>query len=379
MQTEQSKIQNILQFQQEYRELISEFVGKHDIDALEWNEIAFFIDEVKFFWLARLDAIDVELEVLTRKNCCFLLSGAIYLNVSDNEHFYFKSLGDHHILDDPFLRMEHFFRIAQDSIDTSDIVDYFRRVVLDNIEVLDNCQNAFLILPIRLLAIEDEEAHHGLLNDFFLRFLSNIFGTEYADQDSFCQDFATFEEIEDKLEPHVRELLTFNQYEEEGITLRKKIEMHNESQSSYTQLMAGEPEARIFFVTLFSYLSQISDTLLTCASLRVYPYIRYEVTFQYLVLIMRTFIDDEKLRDMIEKTIIFFIFRKTMEGLFDYHESFKNYCEIASEKKALPQIVSRMRDQKIDIFYGGGQNVSEIIQNLFADEIGRLTRLAADA
>lgn len=378
MQVEQSEIKNILRFQQEYRILISEFVNRHDINALEWNEIAFFMDEVKFFWLARLEPIEVELEILTKENSCFLLSGAIYLNVSDNEHFYFKSLGDYHILDDPLLRMENFFRLAQDSIDTRDIVDYFRRVILDNIEVLDNCQNAFLILPIRLLAIEDQEAHQRLLNDFFLRFLSNIFGKEYTDQDSFCQDFETFEEIEEKLDAHIRELLIFNQHEKKGLTLRKKIELHNKSKS-YTQLMADQPEATVFFVTLFSYLSQILDTLLTCVPLRIYPYIRYEVAFQYLLLVMYTFIDDPKLRDMIEKAIIFFIFRKTMENLFDYHESFEKYCEIASEKKALPDIINRMREQKIDIFHDGGQKVSEIINDLFVDEISRLTRLATDA
>ena len=275
--------------------------------------------------------------------------------------------------------MEHFFRISKDSIDSADIINYFRRVIFDNIEVLDNCQNAFLILPIRLMAVEDKEENHRLLNNFFLRFLSSIFGKEYADEDSFCQDFETFEEIEEKLEPNVRNYLTFNQYEEEGLSLRKKIELHNESQSSYTQLMEGQPEAKVFYVTFYSHLSQISDILLTCTAMQLNPYIRYEVAFRYLVILMQTFIDDEILKGMIEKSIVFYIFRKTLEPLFDYHESFQSYCETVKEKNALPKIINQMRERQIDIFEGGMQEVSEIIQEIFNDEISRLTQLATDA
>lgn len=378
MNIEPPKIQTILRSQKEYRTLIAEFTKSHNIDDLGWNEIAYFMDEVRFFWLSRLDAIEVELEKLTRDNLCVLLSGAIYLNVADNEHFYFKALGDCHIVDDPFLRMEHFFRIAQESIDTKDIIDYFHRVILDNIEVLDNCHEAFLILPIRLLAIEDEETHYELLNDFFLRFLSGIFGKDYVDQESFCGNFTTFEEIEDGLEPQVRQFITFNRFEEEGLSLRKKIELHNEPKS-YTQIMDGKPEAEIFFVTLFSYLSQITDILLTCSVMRLHPYIRYEVTFRYLVLIMNTFIDDEKLREMVENAIVFYIFRQIMDGLFDFHGSFQLFCKTMSEKRALPEIISSMRQNETEIFSSGVQEVADIVRKVFADEISRLTELGADA
>lgn len=112
----QPTVQHILQFQSEYRELIAQFTSNHNIDELTPRQIALFMDEVKYFWMERLDIIDVELESLTEHNTCFLLSGAIYLNVSENEHFYFKSLGDFHLLHDSFLKIEHFFRIPEDLI-----------------------------------------------------------------------------------------------------------------------------------------------------------------------------------------------------------------------------------------------------------------------
>jgi hypothetical protein len=363
----QPTFQRILQFQLEYYELIAQFTSSHNIDELTARQIALFMDEVKYFWMKRLDIIDVELESLTEHNICFLLSGAIYLNVSENEHFYFKSLGDFHLLHDPLLKIEHFFRIPVGSINTGEYVNLFRRVLTDTIKVLENYQFKFFILPIQLLTIESEERHHELLGEFFMSFISSIFRKKYENQDSFCKDFNTFEDIENQLEPYVCDRIVFNSFRENGTSLRKKIEVYNASKPGYTQFLVGQPESKVFLVTLYSHIAQISDILLMCLMLRLYPYIRYEVTFSYLLLIMYTFIEDEKLRDMIEKTIVFYIFRKEMDGAFEHLESFEYYCRQICEKKALPKILSNMRTSNTDIFQGGIQKVAEIIHELFAD------------
>jgi len=363
----QPTIQHIIQFQSEYHELISQFTSSHNINELTPRQIALFMDEVKYFWMKRLDIIGVELESLTERNTCYLLSGEIYLNVSENEHFYFKSLGDFHLLHDPFLKIEHFFRIPEGLIDKGEYVNYFRRVLIDSIKVLENYQLNFFILPIQLLAIEINQKHHEVIDKFFFNFLSSMFGKKYEEQDLFCVDFNTFEEIENQLEPYVCDRIVFDSVGKETISLRRKIEMHITSQPSYTQLIAGLPEAKVFLVILYSYVAQISDTLLVCSVLRLYPYIRNEVTFSYLLLIMFTFIEDEMLRDMIEKAIVFYIFRKEMDGAFEHFESFEYYCEKIGEKKALPKILSNMRASDIDIFQGGIQKIAKIIQELFAD------------
>lgn len=363
----QPTLQRIIQFQSDYYELVTQFTSSHNIDKLTPRQIALFMDEVKYFWMKRLDIIKIELESLTECNTCFLLSGAIYLNVSENEHFYFKSLGDFHLLHDHFLKIENFFRIPEGSIDMRDYISYFRRVLIDSIKVLENYQGIFLILPIQLLAVQSEQHHRELLNKFFMNFISSIFEEKYEDKDSFCEDYNTFEDIENRLDPHVRNKIIFSNYRENNLSLRKKIELHKASQLGYEQLMAGKSEAEVFLVTLYSYVAQIFDIFLICSMLRLYPYIRYEVTFSYLSLIMYTFIEDEKLRDMIEKAIVFYIFRKKMDGVFDHFESFEYYCEKIAEKKALPKILNTMRENDIDIFQSGIQKVTEIIQELFAD------------
>ncbi len=358
-----------MQFQSEYHVLITQFTSSHNIDELTARQIALFMDEVKYFWMKRLDIIGIELESLTECNTCFLLSGAIYLNISENEHFYFKSLGDFHLLHDPFLKIEQFFRIPEGLIDIGEYVNIFRRILIDTIKVLENYQGAFYILPIQLLAIESELDHHELINTFFMNFISSIFGKKYENKDSFCKDYNTFEDIENHLDPYIRNSIMFNNYREDDLSLRRKIELHKASQMGCEQLMAGKSDAEVFLITLYSYLAQITDILLTCLILRLYPYIRNEVTFRYLWLIMYTFIEDENLRDLIEKAIVFYIFRKQMDIAFEHFESFECYCEKISEKKALSKILNSMREENIDIFQSGLQQVTKIIQELFADVV----------
>jgi hypothetical protein len=175
----QPTIQRIQRFQLEYYELITQFSNSHNVDELTARQISLFMDEVKYFWMERLDIIGVELESLTEHNVCFLLSGATYLDVSENEHFYFKSLGDFHLLHDSFLKIEHFFRLPEEAINTGECVNLFRRVLIDTVKVLENYQLIFYILPIQLLAIENKQNHRELLDKFFMNFISSIFKKEY--------------------------------------------------------------------------------------------------------------------------------------------------------------------------------------------------------
>lgn len=363
----QINLQQIQNSQSQYHQLISGFVQRSNTDKLTRFQIAAFLDEIEYFWRRRLDIIDIELESLTESNTCFLLSGAIYLNVSDNEHYYFKSLGDFHVLPDPFLKMEHLFRAPENSFDSGAVIEYFKRVLNDTLQILDNFRDAFFILPIRLLAIEDANKHQELLDKFFLNFLSSVFDKKYKHQDEFCGDYEDFEQIESKLVPYIRQGLIFSEITEGKLPLREKIENYLNSQISPARLLEGEPEARVFLVALYSHLSQVLDILLICTIQHLNPYIRFEITFFYLNLVMYTFLDDEHLRNMIEKTIIFYVFREVMDGAFEQNESFDDYWSSVREKKALPKIIEEMRAQKIDIFHGGVRELEGIITNLFND------------
>ena len=159
-------IKNLQKSQQEYLEIIENYKKQIFSDEIDQKQIAMIIDEIQCFWLDRKDILTYELDTLTSERECFMLSGALYIDINDNEHYIFKALGEEHIIYDPLLKLDNFFRIPNYLFDNESI-DIFRRAYSDILSILLNYQNIFYILPIRQIAIFDEKEHIELLQDFF--------------------------------------------------------------------------------------------------------------------------------------------------------------------------------------------------------------------
>jgi hypothetical protein len=359
---------NIKKSQQDYLLKIIQHKSMINQKELSVKEISFLLDEIKCFWLERLKIIDFELEELTEKHLCFLLSGAIYLNVSEYEHYYFKSLGDYHLLYDPFLKMENFFRIPEENINKKETIDYFKKVYADTIEILTKYQNQFFILPIKEIAIVDDKKHHEMLEKFFFNFLSSSFKKDLTSEEDFFKNYESFEEIEDDMDNYIRDHLILSDSSDLGLSLRNKIERYCKTQMNFASLIKEKTEPQIFFISIYSWISQIIDILLICVILRIYPYIRFDVTFHYLTLLMYTFIEDRKLKELIEKTIISYIFYKTINEENFKKIKFGDYCKLLENKSLLNVIISKIHEIGIDIFEGGVKQVESVIKKEF-DEI----------
>jgi len=360
-----SNILNIQHSQNEYHDLVVHFNKLFCIENPSFKIISKFLDEIKFFWYERLNIIDFELEELTNNDSCFLLCGAIYLNVKEYEHFYFKSIGDYHFLFDPFLKMENFFRVPEEKVNSSKTIEYFKEVFFDTLEILTKYTNFFYILPIRELAVTDEKHHYEMLEKFFMNFVSRAFNHDFADHDDFHNKYGNYEQIESDIDPYIRENLIFLDKNDTSLSLRLKVERYCKEQMSFSELTKGQSESQIFLLALYSWLSQIIDILLICVTLRLNPYIRFDVTFHYLALLMYTFIEDSTLRKMIEKSIIFFIFRKVIENNHFNQREFSEYYSEINNKNILGNLLSKIREQKIDIFKGGIKDIEIIIRNEF--------------
>jgi hypothetical protein len=358
---------NIKKSQEQYFELLSayknDFLGK----KLSIRKVAIMLDEIKCFWLERLNIIEYELEELTEDNLCFLLSGAIYLNVSNYEQFYFKSFGDFHLLCDPFLKMEQFFRIPEKQIDGEDIIDYARTVFNDTLQILTSYPNCFYILPVREIAIKNPQRHRKMLDKFFWAFISTAFNSEFEDDEAFCRKYHTFEEIQQGMECFIYKHLLFSDVGDVHLSLRQRIEQYYDTQFSISSLLKGKKDPEVFLISVFSLVSQVIDILLVCVALRVCPYIRFDVTFNYLSIIMYTFIENLELKDTIEKTIIFYLMHKIITKDRFKGMDFEDYCRQIANKSMMDTVLKEVHASKIDIFKGGIKNVESIITKEFED------------
>lgn len=355
---------NIQKAQDEYYELLLGYQQTLSDSESAPRSINMMLDNIKFFWLEKLDIIEYELEELTSTHTCLLLSGAIYLNIADEEHYYFKSLGDFHLISEPLLKMEVFFRHPEDSMNFEEQIKYFRNAYNDVIEILKEYRNYFFILPIDEIVNKGIKNRFELLETFFLRFMSTVFQKDFDDEESFYDIYETYEEIESGIGENGLKYMVFRDLYDTELSLRERIERHCKTPFA-SEIVKDRTEAQIFWTILFSQVSQIIDTLLTGSYLGVIPYIRYNITFNYLLLLMDTFTEDKDIKSMIQKTIVCHIFhisvdKERFEGL-----DFEKYAKLLENKSLLGEIIKKMNAQEIDITKGGVNTVRDIILKEF--------------
>lgn len=357
-------IRIIQKSQKQYFDLIKSYKKLIFSDKINQKKIAMIIDEIQCFWLDKKDILSLELENLTSEKNCFLLSGATYLDVKDNEHYLFKALGDEHIISEPLLKLESFFRIPNQVFDRESI-EIFRRAYSDILDILSNYQNIFYILPIRLIAISDEEEQIELLNKFYLKFINSVLDEDLRDFNEFFKKYKTYDEIEKNIVSFFKENLILNEYDDENLSLKKRIEAYLNSNSVMFSLTQKKSDSEKFIFTLQNYVVQIIDILLISSITNLTPFIRFKPTFHYLTLVMYTFIDNENFKNMIEKTIVFYIFHKTVnkEKLIDI--DFDMFVKRTQEKDFLSIIIDEMVRKRINIFNSEIAEVSKIIEQSF--------------
>lgn len=356
---------NISHSQKEYLELLRQYKAYVQADDLSVTKICALLDEVKCFWLRQLKSIEFELAELAESQICFALSGAIFLNVSEYEHFFFKSLGDCHIIPDPFSKLELIFRHPEEEINTDFTIDYFKRAYFDTVEILTTYREYFYILPIQEIAVEEPQKHRELMDMFFWKFISEAFGDEFKSHEEFHEKYKSFEEIEAGLSSYIRENLVFNHLGDAQLSLRERVEKLSGQYTNISSAITLKSDAQRFLIAVFSYIAQVADILYVCSVLRINPYIRFDVTFTYFTLVMNIFTEDENLRRMIEKTLVCYIFYSTVDESRFENITFPDYYRRLESKSLLNSILEKIHAQEIDIFKDDTSKVVKIVEEEF--------------
>jgi hypothetical protein len=241
---------NINRSQREYLDLLLQYKENIQASDLSVTKICSLLDEVKYFWLKRLKPIEFELEELTESQTCFVLSGAIFLDVSEYEHYLFKSLGDFHIISDPFSKLEMIFRKPVDEINVTFTVEYFKQAYLDTLQILTTYKGYFYVLPIQEIAIEDPENHSQFINMFLWRFISGAFNYEFTNKQDFNNKFNSFEEIEAGLNTDIRDYFVFNELSDRNLLLRERVEKYCDQITNISSEVTIESDAKKFLIAV---------------------------------------------------------------------------------------------------------------------------------
>lgn len=72
-------------------------------------QLAYFFEEVSFFWLRRYEIINFFLSKIEIDDKCSFLAGAMYIDLQNFGHYEFAPCGKYHIFTDPVTKMRTFF------------------------------------------------------------------------------------------------------------------------------------------------------------------------------------------------------------------------------------------------------------------------------
>ncbi|UOQ44840.1 hypothetical protein MUN89_02475 [Halobacillus salinarum] len=342
--------------QEEYKSLLIRYQSTILKENTDSNSILRVIDEVRIFWYKKLNIIDfvIDKEFKTTEN--LLLTGAVYLDTKESEHYHFKLFGDYHVVDDPILKMESFFRVSADKDQRT--TDVFKRAYRDTLDVVNNYRESIYILPVNALLSKYDKDINDILKEFFWRFMSTALNTKIESDKDFHEKFKSISKVEENIDGFILDNLVYIDSTDSRLSLKERCERYQKEYSHFNNLSLTE----IFIIATYSYIAQTIDILLTSSSLGFTPYIRHDVTFRYFLLLKDTFVEDENIKKLIEKTIIYYIMYNTIPLSVLTTISYDELYSRLNNTKLLDKVLERLRDLDIEILYGEVETIKKVIR-----------------
>lgn len=341
---------DINRIQEQYFQLIQPFVDNFVSRSPNRNEFLYFIEKIRLFWKKNITELDKLIEIVTDESNCFLLSGAIYVGCINDEQYHFKALGQHQFYYDPFIKLEVFYRSGIEFLGTQSIQSYTNKVFRDMQLIMNEYRTDFFVVPVDMIAWNSEESKIEMIHDIHEKLLANLVNKPGLSYDEFIQTFKSYEEIESLIDDEALKCLIFSSFEDAKLSIRERVEGYLKTKCAGLLEMKKLSESEKFGMATLNMLGQISDIILTCTQLRMTPFVRYDITFNYLMLMMSLFNDDLLIKTMIKKSIVAFIFYKTISCDTLTKIDFTTYKEIFDRIDIVSEVMtSKFNDDGEDL------------------------------
>ncbi|WP_214754646.1 hypothetical protein [Exiguobacterium sp. s16] len=344
----------------EYNQLLKKFLSETENEPIKEITILNIIDEVTIFWRKKMTLIEYEIENGLFEEESLLLSGAVYLDVKENEHYFFTLFGENHIVDDPLIKLEVFFRNSENELLDNRLAGVFKNAYLDTLELTEKYMDKIYVLPISKM-IKKNYNNSDSIDIFYWRFISTILNSKIKSVSEFLSRFSSLSEIEKELDEFILGNLIFVDEDDSNISLEDRCERYKMEFPQFNKLSNLE----VFNVASYSFVAQIIDTLFVSSILGTTPYIRNNVSFRYFLLLKDTFIKDKEIKEMVEKSIVLYIAYKTIPESKLTKYSFDEFYNRVNRNNLMCNVLQKIKSNKIDIVYGK----SSLTQQIINDEI----------
>lgn len=355
---------DLKEIQQQYFNLISSYeILENKVDF--YSKTVALIDSCEAFWLSKKLQLFLIIEDITKDNKCFLLSGAIYLDVAENSHYTFGALGDINILSDPIIRMRGFFANGLDGINEYTRT-YFCDVFSDILKIQKDFSNEFIFISIDVLYDSFLHENIKLIDKVYWDIISGMLGKEIRSLKELGKEFTTIEEIEKNMTKGKLNLLIFSDDNDVNLPLAKRIKLYFEC-SQLPMNLSFQNEIECFYFATFSQIQQSIEIIFKCLQFGFVPFIRNEVTIKYFMLIGGAFPTDSKLKEMVDFTIISYLYSVYVESENVYKQEFKIFHQKCKEQHFIETVYNKINSNEKDMYSMHVADVIKVIHDeLFA-------------
>ena len=318
-------INNILDIQKEYLEMLERIK-----DKINTSDYMYIIDEINIFWYSKKDIIRLYLSNITIKDNAYVFTGASYLDINDFEHYPFVMMGNIHIVDDPLCK----YSLITPKCKSDEFFQQLKKQIIDsvedNISILSQYKSNILILPLHLLSDDDTK----FINKSAMKIFLNLFSIEDIDINTY-KNFNSIEEISDALRTDIKEYIVFDEDDDFNKSLIERFRVCV-NKINLPMEKENDTDAFKFFILVYGFIAQALDIILCCMKFNLIPYLRYKVTFQYVLLLSESLYNNSEFNNIMFKCKIAHV----LYNIFDK----ERFSEIIFDK-----FYNRLREYEFDV------------------------------
>lgn len=166
----------------------------------------------------------------------------------------------------------------------------------------------------------DLKQYYSILSDAAENMVLALFDNNYSSVDAIMEECCSYEDVDRRLMPEMRDRLVYDSLEDSRLPLRDKCLQYLANNKKILSIIDGLSEPQIFFMITNQYCMQALGIGNLMKTYNVYPFIRNDITFQFFSLLFYSNIMSDLSSEEYLKVYIPYVLQKAIDfSVFEYH------------------------------------------------------------
>ena len=326
-----------------YQNLLEKYEDK--VEELSIEDIKRLIGEVRLFWYRQQTCVTYILSNIEKDDNVAYLAGAMRLDIVNDGHFDFALVGNYRVINDPIVRFTSFYFRTESEINFDYLNKYLKDCIKDLLLLFKKYQDDFYILPMEPINTLDLKQYYSILSDAAENMVLALFDNNYSSVDAIMEECCSYEDVDRRLMPEMRDRLVYDSLEDSRLPLRDKCLQYLANNKKILSIIDGLSEPQIFFIITNQYCMQALGIGNLMKTYNVYPFIRNDITFQFFSLLFYSNIMSDLSSEEYLKVYIPYVLQKAIDfSVFEYH----NMNEKIGGGKMLNYLIKDFKKENIE-------------------------------